>query len=145
MSQFAREDVVRVARGYLRTPYHHGAKLKGVGLDCATLLEAVYNESRALPAFEVAPYAHQWHLHSDDPLYEKAIVAFGGREVPDITGIGDILLYFQGRQYAHGAIVTAVEPLRILHAFAPAKCVIEGLEAEFALLMRARRKIFTIW
>jgi cell wall-associated NlpC family hydrolase len=34
----ARADVVRVARSYLDTPYHHLGRLPGIGLDCAGVL-----------------------------------------------------------------------------------------------------------
>lgn len=33
-----RADVVRVARSYIDTPFHHMARLPGVGLDCAGVL-----------------------------------------------------------------------------------------------------------
>ncbi|MBI4291331.1 MAG: C40 family peptidase [Betaproteobacteria bacterium] len=34
----AREDIVRVARSYIGTPFHHMGRLPGVGLDCAGIL-----------------------------------------------------------------------------------------------------------
>ncbi len=34
-------DVVRTARTWLGTPYHHQGRLKGVGVDCAGLLIGV--------------------------------------------------------------------------------------------------------
>lgn len=50
-------DVVRVARGYLGTPFHHQARLPGVGLDCAGV---VICAGRALgllaPDFDVTGY-----------------------------------------------------------------------------------------
>lgn len=51
-------DVVAEARAWLDTPYHHQARLRGVGVDCAGLVIGV---ARALgvvpPAFDVGGYA----------------------------------------------------------------------------------------
>ena len=53
-------DIVTEARTWVGTPYHHQARLKGVGVDCAGLVIGV---ARALdlvaPAFDVAGYARQ--------------------------------------------------------------------------------------
>lgn len=39
-----REDVVRVAKEYIGTPWHHCGRKKGVGVDCAGLLFCVFGE-----------------------------------------------------------------------------------------------------
>ena len=138
-----RRAVVDAARGYIGTPYHQNGMLKGVGVDCATLLALAFKEAGVrLP--EITNYSSQWHLHSDDPLYEKAILANGCRQV-DAPDIGDIALYFQGRQFAHGAIISAREPLTIINAYAPARRVIEGPETDFGTIAGVKRKFFTAW
>lgn len=139
-----RAAVVAAARGYIGTKYHSNAKLKGVGVDCATLIALVFTESGVKPPIEVAHYSDQWHLHSDEPLYEKAVADNGGKEVAEPTP-GDIILYHQGKQFAHGAIVTDLAPLRIIHAYAPSRCVVEGAETEFGLIAHAEKKIFSAW
>ena len=138
-----RRAVVEAARGYIGTPYHQNGMLKGVGVDCATLLALAFKEAGVrLP--EITNYSSQWHLHSDDPLYEKAILANGCRQV-DEPDIGDIALYFQGRQFAHGAIISVLEPLTIINAYAPARRVIEGPETDFGTIAGVKRKFFTAW
>jgi cell wall-associated NlpC family hydrolase len=140
-----RAKVVEVARTFINTRYHHHGKVKGVGVDCATFLALVFAEAGVIPPVDIENYSNQWHLHHDEPLYENAVVANGGRIVDAGTGPGDIILYFQGKQFAHGAIITRLDPLRIIHAYAPSRRVVEGAESEFGTLIDARRKFFTTW
>lgn len=140
----ARAAVVAAARSFIGTPYRSNAMLKGVGVDCATLIALSFTEAGVKPPIEVTHYSDQWHLHSEEPLYEKAIADNGGRLVDDPKA-GDIALYFQGKQFAHGAIVTGISPLRVIHAYAPSRCVVEGIETEFGLIASAKRKIFSAW
>ena len=144
MEQEQRAAVVAAARGYIGTKYRRGAALKGVGMDCAGILSLAFTEAGVRPPIDIKPYSSQWHLHSTEPLYEQAIESNGGRIVETPT-VGDIVLYFQGLQFAHGAIVTGIEPLRIIHAFAPSRCVVEGFETEFGLLTGERKKFFSAW
>jgi NlpC/P60 family putative phage cell wall peptidase len=39
-----REEVVRLARGWIGTPYHHQASVTGVGTDCLGLVRGVWRE-----------------------------------------------------------------------------------------------------
>ena len=38
------ETIVRCARGWLGTPYHHQASVKGVGCDCLGLIRGLWRE-----------------------------------------------------------------------------------------------------
>lgn len=40
-----RQRVVEIAREWVGTPYHTGARIKGAGADCLTLLAEVYAEA----------------------------------------------------------------------------------------------------
>ena len=139
-----RQAVVAEARSWVSTPYHSRARIKGVGVDCVQIIAAVYEACGVLPPIDVGKYSDQWHLHSDVPLYEDGVKANGGRQI-EAPQVGDLVLYFQGKQFAHGAIVTVASPLRIVHAFAPARRVIEGDETEFGVLIREKKKFFTPW
>ena len=142
----ARSNVIRVARTFIGTKYHHHGMVKGVGVDCATFLLLTFKEAVAIPATtEVGKYSNQWHLHNIDPLYEKALMAVGGKPLDEASGIADIILYFQGKQFAHGAIITQLDPLRIIHAYAPARCVVEGDEKEFGGIAYSDKKFFSTW
>lgn len=51
---------VAVARGYLGTPFHHQARVRGVGVDCVGLVICVARELGHLPpAWDVTGYARQ--------------------------------------------------------------------------------------
>lgn len=111
-----RAQVLQAARGWLGTPFHHQARLKGVGVDCIGLLIGVARELGIVPPdFDVPPYArtpdgltllagadlHMHHLGLDVPLQPGQVImlAFGGD--PQHVGIlGD---------YRHGG-------LSIIHA-----------------------------
>lgn len=48
---------VEIARSYLGTPYHHQARVRGVGIDCVGLLICVARELGTVPAdFDITGY-----------------------------------------------------------------------------------------
>lgn len=52
-----RDDIVRVARSYLGTPFHHMGRQPGLGLDCAGIPICVCRELGLVePDFDVPPY-----------------------------------------------------------------------------------------
>lgn len=52
-----RADVVTAARTWIDTPFHHAARSKGIGVDCAGLLVGVARElGLVAPDFDVPPY-----------------------------------------------------------------------------------------
>jgi NlpC/P60 family putative phage cell wall peptidase len=118
-----RAAVVAEARSWLGTPYHHAADVKGAGVDCAMLLVRVFCDLGLVPPFDPRPYTRDWFLHRSEERYLGALLA-RAREVR-APGLGDIVLFRMGRCFAHGGIVIKAEPLTIIHAFAPARCVLE--------------------
>lgn len=55
-----RLDVVQEARNWLGTPYHHQARLKGVGVDCVGLVIGICREIGLMASdFDVPVYARQ--------------------------------------------------------------------------------------
>ena len=139
-----RERVVEVARSFIGTRYRPNAKIKGVGVDCGTLLTMAFAEAGVRAPIVLADYSDQFHMHSVEPRYENELTKNGARLVEEYR-LADIVLYFQGKQFAHGAIVSQVSPLRIIHAYAPSRCVVEGAESEFGLLVDAQKKFYSAW
>ena len=41
--------VVRIAQEWAGTPYHHRARIKGVGVDCGQLVAGVFEEAGLIP------------------------------------------------------------------------------------------------
>ena len=118
-----RAAVIAAARSWIGTPYHHAADIKGAGCDCAMLLVRVFCDLGLAAPFDPRPYTRDWMMHRDDERYLGFLFAHA-REVAT-PGLGDVIVFRYGRCFSHGGIVTATNPLRIVHAFAPAQVVLE--------------------
>jgi NlpC/P60 family putative phage cell wall peptidase len=67
------ELVIAVARGWLGTPYHDQASLKGVGCDCLGLVRGVWCELYGSEPMPIPPYSRDWgETGSREPLAEAA-------------------------------------------------------------------------
>lgn len=121
--QTARAAVVAAARAWIGTAYHHAADVKGAGVDCAMLLVRVYCDLGLVPPFDPRPYVRDWMLHRDEERYLGFLL--DRARIVSAPKPGDVILFRFGRCYAHGGIVSATVPLTIVHAFAPAGCVVE--------------------
>lgn len=96
--------IVAEAMTWLGTPYHHHARVKGAGVDCAQLLYGVFiDELGFAPAFEIEAYPSDWMMHRSDERFLSYILSHA-QEV-DRPRAGDIALFKWGRCFAHGAIV----------------------------------------
>lgn len=119
----ARAAVVASARGWVGTPYHHMADVKGIGCDCAMLLVRVYCDLGLVTPFDPRPYTRDWHLHRNEERYLEFLLQ-RAIEIPTPLP-GDVILFKYGRCYSHGGIVARSAPLSIVHAFHPARRVLE--------------------
>jgi cell wall-associated NlpC family hydrolase len=98
-----RQAVVDAAMGWLRTPYHHLARVKGAGVDCAQILIAVYAEAGLIDDFDPGDYPPDWMQHRSEERYLSFVTDRAERV--DVPLPGDVALYKVGRCFAHGAIV----------------------------------------
>lgn len=102
-------NIVTAALGWLDTPYHHQARVKGVGVDCAQLVAAVAEECGFIePGTVIQNYSPEWHLHNKeeklvDLLFEFKCVEKTGEPIAP----GDILVFKFGRVCSHLGIATA--------------------------------------
>ena len=55
-----RDHIVRLARHWIGTPYHHQASVRGVGTDCVGLIRGLYRELYGIEAETPPPYARDW-------------------------------------------------------------------------------------
>jgi NlpC/P60 family putative phage cell wall peptidase len=133
-----RANIVAAARSWVGTPYHHAADVKGVGVDCAMILVRVYCDLGLIEPFDPRPYTRDWMLHRDDERYLQFLLC--RTQIVAAPGAGDVIVFRVGRCFAHGGIVTRTEPLTIVHAYAPARAVLEeevARNGELAQRMRA--------
>lgn len=120
-------DIVTCARTWVGTPYHHQARLKGVGVDCAGVPIGVARElDRVAPTFDVAGYARQpdgWSFLAwcDEimPRVPRADMAPGhcvvvrfGRHPQHIGIVGDYL--HGGLSIIHALVGRGVVETRLL-------------------------------
>ena len=111
-----REAIVSEAMTWLETPFHHAARLKGCGVDCANLLVGVFAAVGLVPSVALDAYPMDWHIHNDEPIFLQTLARYAD-QVPDGAPAqpGDIAMFKYGRHAAHGAIVTAWP--QIVHAW----------------------------
>jgi cell wall-associated NlpC family hydrolase len=133
-----RAAVVAAARSWIGTPYHNCADIKGAGVDCGMLLVRVFVDLNLCPPFDPRPYPVDWHLHRSEERY-LGFIFDRGAEVAQPPP-GDVMVLRYGRCYSHGGIVTAVAPLRIVHAYHQAGMVIEDEVLRNAVLADPARK-----
>jgi NlpC/P60 family putative phage cell wall peptidase len=67
------ERVLTATRGWLGTPYHDQASVRGVGCDCLGLIRGVWREVVGVEPLALPPYSRDWgETGSREPLAEPA-------------------------------------------------------------------------
>lgn len=126
----ARSKVVDEARSWLGTPYHLNSAIKGVGIDCATLLLGVYSACGVIDAeVQHGETSQSWFLATDKEKYLFRALRHAHKTIEGVCypsmeakpGNAVLLRMKNSAVYNHGAIVT--EWPKIIHAVAP--CVVE--------------------
>ncbi len=121
-----RQRVVAEAWSWVdaRTPFHHCAAIKGVGIDCTNLLRSSFATIR--PEMAPVKYLPQWHMNEGvdgefhellmEGLIERGLVEISdgladvepfdkGHFIEAEKGPGDIIVVRLARTYAHGAVI----------------------------------------
>ncbi len=115
-----RDHIVAEARSWIGTPYHHHGRIKGVGVDCAQILAAVYEVAGLVPHLDLGNYSPQWHLHRNEEVYLRWLENSGAKRLPESQQPqpGDIGVWQFGRTYSHGGIVVdgGADPT-LVHAY----------------------------
>lgn len=111
--------LVEAARGWLLTPWHHAARVRGVGVDCAQLVNAVYHAALGTPLVEVE-YSPDQYLHHGREALLECLDTFA-RPVPAAQP-GDVVVYRFGRAMSHAGII--VDWPQIIHASRPDRMVL---------------------
>jgi NlpC/P60 family putative phage cell wall peptidase len=128
-------DVVRLARGWIGTPYQHQASLKGVGADCLGLVRGVWRQIYGEDAEAPPPYTRDWaEAGARETMLEAAERHLVAVSVNDLRA-GDILIFRlrPGVAAKHAALLTT--PHTMIHASEGAPA------AEVALSSWWRRRI----
>ena len=111
-----RPDIVRAARAWLGTPYHHQASLRGVGTDCIGLVRGVWRDLYGAEPQAVPAYTRDWAEASGI----ETLLAAGRRHLVEIASAdaapGDVLVFRwrRGAVARHAAILAT--PATMIHA-----------------------------
>lgn len=112
-----RLEVVQAALGWLGTPYHHQARVKGVGVDCIGLVIGVARELALVPpefdvgAYPRVPGAGQLMAHAREHMVEIERAAMQAGDVVALAFERDPQHFGILVDYRHGG-------LAMLHAAA---------------------------
>jgi NlpC/P60 family putative phage cell wall peptidase len=116
MTTAAREEIVRLARGWIGTPYHHQASLRGIGADCLGLVRGVWRELYGSDPEAPPAYTRDWA----EATGAETLLAAAGRHLEpaaiDRAAPGDVLIfrYRLGLPAKHAAILAT--PDSFVHA-----------------------------
>lgn len=108
------ERVVLAAEGWLGTPYHHHAGVKGHGVDCIQLLIKVYEEAGVVANADPGAYATDWHISRSEELYLNGLMRYALEET-DSPSAGDVAVFRFGRCYSHGGIMSSAD--EVIHSY----------------------------
>jgi cell wall-associated NlpC family hydrolase len=112
-----RDNIVRIARTWLGTPFHHQGRVKGAGVDCAGLVIGVASEL-GLSAFDTSGYGRRPDTREMENICHAQMMPIALDDVRP----GDVYLIEIDRQPQHLAFATDIG---LLHAYAPARRVVE--------------------
>lgn len=150
-----RARVVAVARSWMGTPFHFRARIKKVGIDCATLIAACFEEAELVPHLDLPDYADTWHMsaHSDEKYL--AVVERHMHRIEGPPQPGDIALWKVGHRFSHGAVV--IDWPTIVHAVHHVGCILDDGERSKGLaevmacetpegrVMPRQRRFYSFW
>lgn len=123
MTAEIRARVVAEAMTWLGTPYGHRQRLKGLRVDCAQILAAVYEAAGVIEPIDLGEYPTQWHLSHTRELYLEWLERAGAWLIPSADALpGDIGVWKYGLTHSHGGIVVegGADPV-ILHSYIKAR------------------------
>lgn len=98
-----RVAVASEALTWLKTPYHHHARIKGVGVDCAQLLCGVFEAVGLVEPIATGTYPVDWHMHRNEELFSAWLERYASPGRGPLR-LGDVLLWRFGRTFSHGSI-----------------------------------------
>lgn len=117
-----RDDVVTEAESWLRTPWHHMARVKGAGVDCAQFLIGVYVNAGLVESFETEVYPKDWMMHRSEERFLEYVERHMDRV--DTPMRGDSAIWTYGRCFSHGCIV--IDYPKVIHAYRKERGVVYG-------------------
>jgi len=113
-----KERIIQLARSYVGTPYHHQARVPGVGIDCVGILVCIVREIGIVPA--EWDYNNYLSEAQDDALLDILNQYLVTTASPES---GDVLTFRMGRWPHHVAVLSGENT--IIHSYASIGRVVE--------------------
>ncbi len=110
-----RNKVFNEALQWHHTPFHHKARIKGVGCDCGGFIYEVFKITLGIP-HEPFPknYAEDWSMHKDDN--EIFLDFMKPYVIPtDRLALSDLVVYKFGRAFSHATLYIGNN--EVIHSF----------------------------
>lgn len=114
MTDAQRQAVIREAKTWLKTPFHHDAQLKRIGVDCGHFVRLAYNNALGLKLPEPPKYSSQWNMHRSDELYLHYVEQYA--EPVEAPQMADLLVFQVGRTFSHGCLLMEDASDLVIHA-----------------------------
>ncbi|WP_072392066.1 NlpC/P60 family protein [Hyphomicrobium sp. CS1GBMeth3] len=111
-----RDAVIAAARGWIGTPYHHQASVKGIGADCLGLIRGVWRDLYGAEAERPPAYSRDWgEVSGIETLVAAATRHLIARDKAN-PAPGDVLIFRMrdGAIAKHAAILAT--PTTMIHA-----------------------------
>lgn len=123
------EDVVKEARTWIGCPFHDQASLKGVGCDCIGLIRGV-GKALGIPealAFEKDQRFFGYARHSVPRLLVLGCDTYFDPVPIADAGLGHIVLASVEVEPQHFAIISSLDPPRVIHSYIQVGRVVENV------------------
>lgn len=111
-----RADIIRAARAWIGTPYHHQASVRGVGADCLGLVRGILRELAGAEPAAPPAYSRDWAEASGDEAMLRGARLHLREIAPAEQRPGDVLVFRlrAGLVAKHAAILAT--PQTMVHA-----------------------------
>ena len=110
-------DIIKTARGWIGTPYHHQAARRGIGCDCLGLVRGVYLEVTGSIPEVPPPYTPDWAEAAREETLIEAAARHLDQIKPSETAPGDVLIFrlSPAAMAKHAGVL--VTQSRMVHAY----------------------------
>lgn len=116
-----RDQIVAEARTWLETPFHHQGRVKCVGVDCAGV-PVMVAKALGLDWADAKGYARM----PSNGVFGKVVWSVLKRITLDQVKAGDLMTFAWRGEEHHIAIVSQIEPIRLIHAWQEIGRVVEN-------------------
>lgn len=124
---------------WLGTPYHHNAKIRGVGVDCARFVIGACEDAGLLEkdSLVLGDYSNEWALHHARDVMHEVAEKYGIQVKNPRRG--DIFLYQYGRVASHAGIYLGHD--EIIHAYIDAGVVISSTHDSIFFMRNGKSRL----